>query len=87
MSVNELLALWSEAERKPGIGKYAAVRPEAIAAAVARLDDTDREAADILRWLTWWYQFQSNGLRWREKEIGRLIADGIAGDSTTEKPQ
>jgi hypothetical protein len=84
MTINELLALWSEAERKPDIGKYTAVYPEAIAAAVARLDDTDREAADILRWLTWWYQFQSSGLRWREKEIGRLMVEGIAGDSTAE---
>lgn len=76
LTVNDLLTSW-QSGGTPIVDRYAAVQPEIIRSVVARLDVTDRQAADVVRWLTWWYQFQSNGLRWREKELLELQIAGI----------
>lgn len=75
MTINELLAMWEESGHTPTVDKYSAVTPSVIASIARRLDETDRNAADLVRWLMWWYQFHLNCLKWREDEIARLLAE------------
>lgn len=49
------------AGRKVGIGKHQAVHHQTLEAVVARLDAAgDREAADVIVWLTWWRNIADN---------------------------
>lgn len=57
-AASELLA--SYAGRKPTIDKYAAHRPATLRATIDRLDETDREAADVLVWALWWQVIAEN---------------------------
>ena len=76
--MNELLGLWGEFGLTPKMDKYAAIDPSVILNVVARVKDTDTEAAELIRWLTWWVQFKTNGCAWREREIANLIEKGIS---------
>ncbi len=80
MTINELLDLWTQSGRETDVGKYEAVDADVIAGVVGRLDAIDPEAADVVRWLTWWHQHQVNGLRWRESVIGEL--QGVKVEAT-----
>lgn len=61
--------------RKPVIGKYTAAHTSILQSVVARLDETDREAADVLVWMLWWRTISENRSKIMCDRVGELTSE------------